>query len=129
MNSHNTRKGELAGAADAHTGTMTSEPFNIERRFIHALVCGGDSRKLSLRLLIDGKEVARVSGKEQSNEDQKLDVTKYQGQSARLQIVDHDTGSWGNIGVDHITFSDRPLSKPKPLEVLPDYGEMTRGAE
>jgi non-lysosomal glucosylceramidase len=127
VNSHNTRNGENAGAADALTGVMTSKPFTIERRYIHALVGGGrDAEKTSLQLLIDGKVIAKVAGQNKNAmQRESFDVTEYEGQTARLRIVDQSTGGWGNIGVDHITFSDRSNHKPQPLNQRSDFGDMT----
>ena len=53
--------GEDPSAGDAHTGVMTSNPFTIERRYIHALIGGGsDVKHQSLQLLIDGEVVMKV---------------------------------------------------------------------
>jgi sucrose-6-phosphate hydrolase SacC (GH32 family) len=35
------------------------------------------------------------------------DLTDYTGQSAQIQVVDNNTGSWGHINADQFTFSDR----------------------
>ena len=42
---------------------------------------------------------------------------------ARLQIVDQERGSWGNIGVDEIVFTDEPAASEK-LEEQGDFGSM-----
>jgi hypothetical protein len=43
--------------------------------------------------------------------------------TARLQIIDHVAGPWGNVGVDHTVFSDRPLDSEN-LDQQRDFGEM-----
>lgn len=39
--------------------------------------------------------------------------------------MDEGTEGWGNIGVDHIVFSDRPSKPPVPLDNRRDTGDMT----
>jgi hypothetical protein len=50
-----------------------------------------------------------------------LDVAQWEGKAAQIQIVDNESAGWGNIGVDHIVFSDSP-PKSKPLSELRDHG-------
>ncbi len=127
VNSHNTRKGKSAGKGDADVGVMTSKPFTIERRYIHALVGGGANlKRVSLQLLIGDRVVAKLAGKNKNAMTQEsFVVAKYEGQTARLRIVDSSTGSWGNIGVDHIVFSDQSANANEPLEQRADMGDMT----
>jgi non-lysosomal glucosylceramidase len=127
VNSHNTRQGEDAGKGDAHTGVMTSKPFKIERRYIHALIGGGsNAEQTALQLLIEDKVVSKLAGKNQNAmEPGSLHVARYEGKTARLRIVDHGTEGWGNIGVDHIVFSDRPTAPPASFDARPDMGDMT----
>lgn len=126
VNSHNTRLGEDPSAGDAHTGVMTSNPFTIERRYIHALIGGGsDVKHQSLQLLIDGEVVMKVAGKNKNEmQRESFDVRKYEGQTARLRIVDKSAAGWGHLGVDYITFSDRSIHKPQPNQRR-DFGDMT----
>jgi uncharacterized protein (DUF608 family) len=127
VNSHNTRRGEDVAEGDAHIGAMTSQPFKIERRYIHALVGGGsDTEKTALQLLIDDKVVAMLAGRNNNAmQRQTFSVAEHQGETAQLRIVDKGTGGWGNIGVDHIVFSDRPATPPQPLDKRKDMGDMT----
>jgi non-lysosomal glucosylceramidase len=127
VNSHNTRQGENVGAGDAHIGVLMSKPFRIVRRYIHALIGGGsDAERTSLSLLIDDKVVAKLAGKNNNAmQRQSFSVEAYQGQVARLRIVDEGTGGWGNIGVDHIVFSDRPAVPSTPVDERRDMGDMT----
>jgi non-lysosomal glucosylceramidase len=126
VNSHNTRQGEDIAGGDAHVGVMTSKPFAIDRRYIHALVGGGaDVETVALQLLIGDQVVAKLAGKNNNAmQRETFVVEQYAGQTARLRIVDASTGGWGNIGVDDIVFSDRPAA-PEPLDNLPDMGDMT----
>lgn len=124
VNSHNMRQG---GAGDADVGVMTSKPFTIERRYINALIGGGsNAKKTSLQLLIEDKVVAKLSGKSNNKlQSKSFNVSDYEGQTAQLRIVDNETGAWGNIGVDHIVFTDRPAAPPTPLNDRKDMGDMT----
>lgn len=127
VNSHNTRQGEDVAKADAHTGVMTSKPFRIERRFIHALVGGGVAGGgVSFELLIGDKVLASVSGDNKNTLTRKtFNVAEHEGREARLRIVDKGTAGWGNIGVDYIVFSDVPAAPPGLFEDRKDMGDMT----
>ena len=127
VNSHNTRQGEDVAAGDAHTGSMTSKPFTIERRFIRALIGGGaDANQVALQLLIDDQVVAALAGGNNNAMTPKaFDVGKYAGKTARLRIIDKGTGSWHNIGVDQIVFTDQPVPSADPIDGRRDMGDMT----
>ena len=126
VNSHASAPGKDVGARDAAKGTLTSREFVIERRYITFRIGGGGHKgKTCLNLLVDDKVVASATG---ANDNRmrpgSLDVRRWAGRTGRLQIVDDESGSWGNIGVDHIVFSDRPSTPPGPLEKEPDFGTM-----
>jgi len=125
VNSHASAPGKDVGARDAAKGTLTSKEFVIERRYITFLIGGGHKGKTCLNLLVDDKVVASATG---ANDNRmrpgSLDMRRWAGRTGRLQIVDDESGSWGNIGVDHIVFSDRPGTPPGPLEKEPDFGTM-----
>ena len=127
VNSHNTRQGEDVAAGDAHTGSLTSQPFKIERRFIHALIGGGaNADRTALQLLIGDEVVASLAGDNDNALKRKsFHVTGHEGKTARLRIIDLETGGWGNIGVDHILFSDQPAVPSASLDQRPDMGDMT----
>lgn len=102
---------------DRTTGTLTSPPFKIERRYINFLIGGGkDAEKTCLNLLIDGKVVRSATGpNDKPGGSEALapdawDVSDLLGQSAVIQIVDQATGGWGHINVDQIVQSDTPPS-------------------
>lgn len=122
VNSHNTRHGENVEEGDAHTGTLTSKPFKIERRYISALISGGsDPAKTALQLLVDGKVVASLAGNNSNKlECKSISVQPFEGQTAQLRIVDDSTGGWGNIGVDYIVFSDTPGDRSRATGVTVD---------
>jgi len=122
VNSHNARQGENFMGADAHTGTLTSGPFKIERHYITALISGGKGiGKTALQLLIDGKVVASVAGNDGNQMEYKsLPVQEFEGQTAQLRIVDDSSEGWGNIGVDQIVFSDKPEARSQEPGVTVD---------
>lgn len=96
---------------DDTTGKLTSRNFAIERRYIRFLVGGGEHTGTQVRLVIDGKVARRQSGR---NNERLLpavwDVGEFRGKTARIEIVDEQTGPWGHINVDQIEFGDAPVS-------------------
>ena len=93
---------------DASTGTLTSPTFTITNRCINFLIGGGNQPGTAcINLIVGGSVVFSSTG--QNDEILRWDgwdVSPWAGQTARIQIVDSATGSWGHILVDHIMFSD-----------------------
>ncbi len=125
VNSHAAAPGESVGEKDGHTGTLTSPAFTIQRKYITFMIGGGAHEgRTCVNLLVDGKIVTSITGKNNNRMERTLfDVQAYEGRTAQLQIVDDYGQGWGNIGVDHIVFTDR---KPDPakLETQRDFGTM-----
>ncbi len=128
VNSHAAAPGGNVGGKDAETGKLTSRPFTIERRFIKFWIGGGNHEgKTCLNLVVDGKVVCTATGQADNRMTlQGFDVSGLMGQEAAIEIVDAETGGWGNIGVGKITFSDEPL-ETGDLEEMPDFGTMGIG--
>jgi len=125
VNTHNVRQGEDVRGGDQHVGTLTSKPFVIRRKYINFLIGGGAHEgKTCMNLLVDGKVVTSATGRNNNrmNPDS-FTVTQWEGKQAQIRIVDKETGGWGNIGVDHIVFSDKP-AKTLVLNELHDFGTM-----
>ncbi len=98
----------FAGGDDTK-GRLISQPFTIERRFIRFLVGGGHHANTQIRLVLDGKVARATSGKDNEQlQAATWDVSAFQGQTARIEIVDEQQGGWGHINVDQIEFSDMP---------------------
>ena len=58
-------------------------------------------------MLVDDQVVASAPGNDQNRlRWTTLDVAVHEGKKARLRLVDRTTGRWGNVGADHILFSD-----------------------
>ena len=111
VNSHNARDKSQENA-DAHVGTLTSPVFTIDKAYIHFRVGGGQHPgKTCVNLLIDGKTARSQTGFN-SNQMRPVvfEVSPWRGKQARIQVVDQEPGSWGNIGVDYFTFSDHPAT-------------------
>jgi fructan beta-fructosidase len=99
---------------DSTTGTLTSPPFTIERRFVTFLIGGGkDPINTAMHLLIDSQIVRTATGpNDRPGGVERLglgswEVSEFIGQTGVIQIVDHATGGWGHINVDHIVQTDR----------------------
>jgi fructan beta-fructosidase len=98
---------------DETTGTLRSEPFEIERKYINFLIGGGKNPgETCMNLLIDDKVVRTATGPNDrpgGSEElqwQSWDVSEYIRRTAKIEIVDEQTGGWGHINVDHIYQSD-----------------------
>ena len=126
VNSHASAPGHEVGARDSATGTLTSRAFVLERDYITFLIGGGSHKgKTCVNLLVNGKTVLSATGKNDNRmEPRSFDVRPWSGQLAKLQIVDNEKGSWGNIGIDDIVFSDDRRSPLVPLAEQPDFGTM-----
>jgi len=99
---------------DRSTGTLTSSPFKIERRYISFLIGGGGfANETCVNLLVEGKPVRTATGPNtQSGGSERLqpagwDVSDLAGREAVIEIVDRATGGWGHINVDQIVQTDR----------------------
>ena len=129
VNSHASAPGETVEQRDAAIGMLTSRPFAIVRNYIRFLIGGGAHEgKTCVNLLVDNQVVATSTGKDNNRMNAvSWDVQKWIGKTAVLQIVDHETGPWGNVGVDNIIFSDSPVAPPGPLTAEADFGTLALG--
>jgi hypothetical protein len=125
VNSHATAPGADVGGKDAATGKLTSRSFKIERPFVQFWIGGGNHPgKTCLNLVVDGNIVRTITGHDNNRMTlQSFDVREFNGKKAVIEIVDAESGGWGNIGVGKITFSDR-LAAPGKLEEMADFGTM-----
>ena len=127
VTSYNYRTG--VGDPDSYTGTLTSRPFTVERRYLLARVGGGNHPgETCLNVLVDGAVVGSLTGASvEPMTPQGVDLSAYQGQQATIQIVDNNTGAWGHVNVDAIIFSDRGMDET-PLADLPENGTFALAA-
>jgi hypothetical protein len=125
VNSHATAPGRNVTQRDNALGKLTSRPFTIERRFVRLWVGGGNhAAKTCVNVVVGGKVVRSVTGPNNNRMGRQiLDLSRFEGHEAVIEIVDAQQGPWGNIGVGRITFTDRPEG-PVAFESLPDNGTM-----
>lgn len=113
---------------DNPTGTLTSPAFKIERKFITFLIGGGGwADETGMNLLADGKIVRTATatnttaGGSERLAPLAWDVTEFAGREVSIQIIDHRSGGWGHINVDHIVQTDDrgdiPIVVPPPVLV------------
>lgn len=77
----------------------------------------------AINLIVDGERVATASGNfAEVLEWKGWDVSEWQGKEAQLEIVDYNTGSWGHLNLDQITFADEPYPSSAELADWIDYG-------
>lgn len=110
---------------DASTGVLTSPPFLIEKDYLCFLLGGGNRPgETGVELLIDSQVVLSATGKDtESLSWTHWQVDAYQGQTARVRIVDRATGGWGHINVDHIVQADSPAQTGSVGALWVDYGK------
>ncbi|NLX54264.1 MAG: 2,6-beta-D-fructofuranosidase [Planctomycetaceae bacterium] len=99
---------------DNATGTLTSPPLTIQRRYINFLLGGGRyPGETCINLLVDGQVVRTATGpNDRPGGTERLDwytwdVQDLVGQQAVIQIVDQRQGGWGHINVDQLVQSNR----------------------
>jgi sucrose-6-phosphate hydrolase SacC (GH32 family) len=110
---------------DGTTGTLTSPPFTIRRPYVNLLVGGGAHvRETAVNLLVDDQVVRTASGEESERLDWiAWNVADLVGREARIEVVDRNTGGWGHILADQITFADAPALSSKQRSSWLDYGK------
>jgi len=108
INSHS-RSGADGSPSDEAVGTLTSPEFVIERRYLHFLIGGGPHvDRTCVQVLVDGMPVASRPGfAENAMRPVYFDLDAWRGKRARIQVIDQESGGWGNIGADRFVLSDR----------------------
>ena len=111
---------------DEPMGALTSPEFTISRKYIAFRIGGGNyERDTCLNLLINGKVVRSATGwRSDRLAPMSLDVSRWKGQTAQIQIVDAASGDWGHLNVANIVQTDRPEQLPPSTGPL--YGEALR---
>jgi sucrose-6-phosphate hydrolase SacC (GH32 family) len=82
------------------------------------------SDETAVNLLVGGDVVRSTAGKESEALDWiAWNVRDLIGQEARIQIVDRNSGGWGHILADQITFADAPAQSTEQRASWLDYGK------
>lgn len=120
---------------DRSTGTLTSPPFLITRRYLNFLLGGGrHAGQTGVRLEIGGQARRTATGNASTPADdehlswQSWDVAEFYGQEARLVVFDRHTGSWGHVMVDEIMLSDQRAAPLYADDALTRANSSVRGA-
>nr|BFD89831.1 hypothetical protein KitaXyl93_11910 [Kitasatospora sp. Xyl93] len=121
---------------DTTTGTLTSPTFTIDKKYLDFLIGGGahpagSDSPTTIELVVDGKTVRSATGSNDEHLDWvSWDLSDLQGKTARIRIVDQNTGGWGHINVDRIVLSDtraRPRSSETAVNLVVD-GRVVQSA-
>lgn len=125
-NSHSTAPGADVGEKDNATGRLLGAPFTLERHFLRFRIGGGNNPGVTCLNLRVGDEIVATETGRNDNElrDAWFDLRAWEGQEARIEILDAKAGAWGNIGVDWIVLSDRAADGAWDPDFARDAGEM-----
>ena len=95
---------------DGPVGTLTSQAFTIQKRYITFLMGGGNHPGITgVKLVCDGQEYPMSTGfNSESMAPVSFDAQALVGKSATLVIFDQATGGWGHINADNFQASDQP---------------------
>ncbi|NKE56635.1 glycoside hydrolase family 32 protein [Lentzea sp. PSKA42] len=102
----------FVGGGDPATGAITSPAFTLDRDHLHFLIAGGhhphgSPGETSINLIVNGQVVRTATGDDTGVlRPVDWDVSALQGQSARVQVIDQATGTWGHLMADQLLLSD-----------------------
>ena len=102
----------LASGGDGATGSLTSPAFTIGKNYIHFLMGGGAVSGIQVRLVDANTNAQLMIATNTVNASTMKwriwDVTALAGRSVKIVVEDNSNGSWGQLGFDHVCFSDKP---------------------
>jgi len=119
---------------DSTVGTLTSPTFTIDKTYLNFLIGGGyhptsAGNPTVVNLLVDGDVVRTATAADaEALNWASWDVRDLVGSTARIQVVDANTGGWGHLNLDHVVLSDtraRPASTEASVNLLVD-GEVVQ---
>ncbi|WP_341404711.1 glycoside hydrolase family 32 protein [Luteolibacter soli] len=95
---------------DTPVGTLTSQSFAIQKRYITFLMGGGNhAGGTGVKLVCEGVEYPMSTGFDsEAMAPVTFDAQALAGKSATLVIFDQETGGWGHINADNFQASDEP---------------------
>jgi len=115
---------------DRTTGTLTSPEFTLSLRYLNFLVGGGEHvGRTCVNVLVDGQVVRSATGRDDEFlTTATFDLGEFAGKTARIQLVDDHTESWGHVSADHFVLSDKAAMPPYEQNPTPsaDYAESLR---
>ncbi len=96
---------------DLSVGLLQSTPVKINQPFLNVLVGGGNTGKVGIRVIINQNEIGSTRNTRNSEQFmwRSIDLSKYIGETAIIEVFDEATGDWGHINIDQIIFSDVQL--------------------
>ena len=104
--------GPAGDNGDPLTGKIVSREFTLTRDYLNFMIAGGPhtgEARTSVDLVVDGQVVRTASGRETGNLNWVAwNIEDLAGRTARLEIVDLNTGGWGHILADHFMLADEP---------------------
>ncbi|MFJ3104950.1 GH32 C-terminal domain-containing protein [Streptomyces sp. NPDC086835] len=106
---------------DSTTGTLISPEFTVTAKHINFLIGGGRhpsgaEAPTAVRLVVDGRTVRSATGADSEALNwASWDVGDLAGRTARIEVVDENTGGWGHILLDQVMLSDTP-ARPRSTE-------------
>ncbi|MCD8534795.1 MAG: PSD1 and planctomycete cytochrome C domain-containing protein, partial [Verrucomicrobia bacterium] len=132
VNSHNRplEKG-VDTSSDSRKGSLTSEAIPIHHHYLHCLLGGGAHKnRTGIQLLLDNEVVFHQAGKNENRlHPVTINLALWQGKTLKLKIIDDHPDGWGNVGVDHIVFSNSPVyfspSTNQPLGISGDLAQLS----
>lgn len=93
---------------DAGTGTLTSEPFVVSSPFVSFLIGGGRDRSTRAEIQTPAADGTWQTIHSASGDDREamrravFDLQPWLGQTARIQLIDENTGGWGHLNFDDV---------------------------
>ncbi len=97
---------------DPPKGTLTSEPFKLDKPWASFLIGGGPNAETRVEIVDNGTGAVlyRASGIEEENLKRVVvDLARHQNKVVRVRVVDDHSGHWG-----HINFDDFRLHAKRP---------------
>jgi putative membrane-bound dehydrogenase-like protein len=127
MKSRHTGKfwvGTFEVLGDQGTGTLTSAPFVLDKPFATFLIAGGSTPSSRVDLIDAKDESVLATATGDVTEDMKpvlMDLSKYQGRTIRIRLVDSGTGGWEHLNFDDFRLhAEKPAGEFRPQALTPD---------
>ncbi|MEU3782555.1 GH32 C-terminal domain-containing protein [Streptomyces sp900129855] len=97
--------------------------LNLDQVVLSDTQAKPSSTETAVNLLVDGKVVQSATGDDSENLDwASFNTMAYKGKTARIQIVDANSGGWGHVLADQFTTADKPALNTTRRAHWLDYG-------